>query len=179
MWLKWAAAEAGLPWVTEIMDTDGVINAAGADWIQIGARHAQHYPLLHRLGALGKKILLKRGHWMRLDELMGSVEHLLRAGAGDVAVVERGIVTFEDHCRWSLSISAIAALKEYTNLKVIVDPSHGSGDRRLVSRLAKAGVAAGADGVVVEVHPEPVNSASDAEQAIDYMAFQELASVVR
>ena len=174
-WLRNAAREAGLPWVTEVMDEDGISAAHDADWVQIGARHAQHYPLLYKIGRLRKKVLLKRGHWMKLDELMGSVEHLLRAGAMDVAVVERGIVTFEDHCRWSFSASAIACLKEYTNVKVVADPAHGSGDYRLVKRLARAGIAAGADGVVVEVHPDPRNSASDAEQAISYEDFREIA----
>lgn len=178
-WLRSAAHAAGLPWVTEAMDDDGLAAAHDADWVQVGARHAQHYPLLYKVGRLHKKVLLKRGHWMKLDEVMGSVEHLLRAGAADVAVVERGVVSFEDHCRWSLSISAIAALKEYTNVKVIVDPAHGSGDHRLVKRLGFAGLAAGADGLVCEVHPDPRRSASDAEQAIGYQDFSEIAREAR
>lgn len=168
MWLRNAALNAGMPWVTEVMDDLGLELASDAAWVQVGARHAQHYPLLKKVGRLCKRVLLKRGHWMKLDELMGSVEHLLRAGAEDVAVVERGIVTFEDHCRWSFSASAIACLKARTNLKVVADPSHGSGDRALVPALALAGVAAGADGLVCEVHPQPEKSASDAEQAIGY-----------
>ncbi len=112
---------------------------------------------------------------MTLDETLGACEYLLKSGAPKVAICERGIVSFEDHCRWTLSVSAIAALKEYTGISVVGDPSHGSGDRALVPRLGLACLAAGADGIMVEVHPEPAKSVSDAEQAIDIDTFEELA----
>ncbi len=175
-WLQIAASEAGLPFITEIMDREDIRYASYVDWVQVGARHAQHYPLLRAIGFMRKPVLLKRGTWMTLDETLGACEYLLKAGAPKVAICERGIVSFEDHCRWTLSISAIAALKEYTNIQVVGDPSHGSGDRALVPRLGLACIAAGADGIVCEVHPRPDESMSDAEQAIDIETFRDIAA---
>ena len=172
--LSTAADGNKLPWIVEVMDAPDMQHVTDADWIQIGMRHAQHYPLLKAIASYGKKVLLKRGSWMTVDETLGAIEYLLQHGAEDVAICERGIVSFEDHCRWSFSASFIAMIKEYTALKIVADPSHGSGDRKLVPRLARAGVAAGADGVLCEVHSNPDESVSDAEQAIDYDTFEQV-----
>lgn len=173
-WLADAAFENDMPFITEIMDHRDILNSDPATWLQVGARHAQHYPLLKEIGYCRKPVMLKRGTNMTLDETLGSAEYLLKSGASKVAVCERGIVSFEDHCRWTLSIGAIAALKEYTGLQVVGDPSHGSGDRAVVPRLGLACLVAGADGIMVEVHPKPDESISDAEQAISIETFREL-----
>lgn len=173
-WLCTAAHEAGLPWITEVMDRMDLTYLSGADWLQIGMRHAQHYPLLRAVGEVRKPVLLKRGTWMTLDETLGAVEYLLKAGASEVAVCERGITSFEDHCRWTFSTGTIAKLKAETGLLVVGDPSHGSGDSKVVPALARSAVAAGSDGIMVEVHPDPPNSASDAEQAITIESFKHL-----
>ena len=142
---------------------------------QVGMRQAQHYALLRELGGQRKPVILKRGSWMTYDETMGAMEHLLSGGNQNVFLCERGSVSHLDHVRWELSISTIAKVKRATNLPIIVDASHGSGVADLVSSLALAGIAAGADGLLVECHPDPRNSLSDAAQALSFDEFHSLA----
>jgi len=149
-----------------------------AEVFQVGMRQAQHYALLEELGRQSKPVFLKRGTWMKLDELLGAVEYLFKGGNMDVAIIERGSVSFMDHCRWDLSISLIAKLKQLTSIPVIVDASHGTGDRSIVKPMTLAGIAAGADGFLVETHFDPDGSLSDAEQAVSLDAFIDIAQSV-
>lgn len=149
-----------------------------ADCFQVGCRQMQNYQLLRIVGSFGKPVFLKRHPGTTIDEFMGSAEHLLVAGAKEVVLIERGSVGNARHVRWDLSISMIPAVKAMTKMPILVDSSHGTGRRDLVMPLALAGVAAGADGLLVEVHPDPKNSLSDAEQAIDFQTFGLLMSKV-
>ncbi len=172
-----ARAETGLPVVTELLDTqhaEGV--AAHADVIQIGARNMQNYALLEVAGKLGKPVLLKRGLSSSLDELLMAADYVLKEGNPRVMVCERGIRTFETATRFTLDLSAIPWLKLHSHLPVIVDPSHASGDRRLVEPLARAAAAVGADGIIVEVHENPEAALCDGPQALyarDFAGFAE------
>jgi 3-deoxy-7-phosphoheptulonate synthase len=170
-----ARAETGLPVVTELLDSqhaDAV--AAHADVIQIGARNMQNYALLEVAGKLGKPVLLKRGLSSSLDELLMAADYVLKEGNPNVMLCERGIRTFETATRFTLDLSAIPWLKLHTHLPVIVDPSHASGDRRLVEPLARAAAAVGADGIIVEVHEDPEAALCDGPQALyarDFAGF--------
>ena len=137
-----------------------------ADCFQVGCRQMQNYPLLRALGKTGKPIFLKRGTGSTLDEFLGAAEHLLVGGAKDVTLIERGSSTYHNHVRWDLSISMIPAVQLITKMPIVCDASHGTGRRDLVRPMALAGAAAGANGVLIEVHTDPVNSLSDADQAI-------------
>ena len=162
-----ARAETGLPVVTEFLDTqhaDAI--AQHADVIQIGARNMQNYALLEVAGKLGKPVLLKRGLSASLDELLMAADYILKEGNPSVMLCERGIRTFETATRFTLDLSAIPWLKLHTHLPVIVDPSHASGDRRLVEPLARAAAAVGADGIIVEVHQDPEVALCDGPQAL-------------
>src|SRR5205807_902266 len=146
----------GLPVVTELLDTqhaDAV--AAHADVVQIGARNMQNYTLLEVAGKLGLPVLLKRGLSSSLDELLMAADYILKEGNERVMLCERGIRTFETATRFTLDLGAVPWLKLHTHLPVIVDPSHASGDRRLVEPLSRAAAAVGADGIIVEVHEDP------------------------
>jgi chorismate mutase len=174
-----AGAASGLPTVTEVMaieDLDAV--CAHADVLQIGARNAQNYPLLEAVGRTGKPILLKRGPSMTVEETLLAAEYILATGNWNVMLCERGIRTFERATRNTLDLTAVTALKQATHLPVLVDPSHACGRRELIAPLARAAVAAGADGLLIEVHPRPDESWSDAEQAISPATFAEIMHAV-
>jgi 3-deoxy-7-phosphoheptulonate synthase len=171
-----AAREAtGLPVVTEVIDTRDVERvAAHADMLQVGARNMQNFPLLAELGRCGRPVLLKRGASARLKELLLAAEYVMAYGNASVVLCERGIRTFETATRNTLDVSAIPVLKRETHLPVIVDPSHAAGRADLVLPLALSAVAAGADGLIVEVHPEPRVARSDAEQQLTFSQFSVL-----
>jgi 3-deoxy-7-phosphoheptulonate synthase len=170
-----AKAESGLPVVTECMDArdlDAVLEVA--DVLQVGARNMQNYPLLTEIGRSGRPVLLKRGLSSTLEELLMSAEYILKEGNEDVMLCERGIRTFETSYRFTLDLMAIPALKELTHLPVIVDPSHAAGKRDFVEPMSLAAAAAGADGIIVEVHSEPDDAICDGPQQLraeDFAGF--------
>ena len=162
-----AREETGLPLVTELMDprdVDAVVETA--DVIQIGARNMQNFNLLSEVGRAPKPVLLKRGPSASIEELLMAAEYVVKEGNTQVILCERGIKTFERSTRYTLDLSAIPVLKHETHLPVIVDPSHAAGKRDLVLPLARAAVAAGADGIIVEVHPRPEEALCDGPQQI-------------
>lgn len=168
-------AATGLPVVTEVMDVRQIERVMlHADMLQVGARNMQNFTLLTELGQCGKPILLKRGPSARLDELLLAAEYLMAHGNSEVVLCERGIRTFETATRNTLDVSAVPVLKQLTHLPVIVDPSHAGGRADLVLPLALAAIAAGADGLIVEVHPEPPTALSDAEQQLTFAQFATL-----
>jgi 3-deoxy-7-phosphoheptulonate synthase len=176
-----AKAETGLPIVTELMDLRDIDDVlAVADVIQIGARNMANFPLLTEIGRSGCPALLKRGLSSTLDELLMAAEYILKEGNPSVMLCERGIRTFEtDHRRVTLDIMAVPILKELSHLPVIVDPSHAAGRRDLVLPLSLAAAAAGADGIIVEVHPNPDEAVCDGPQALLADTFDEYAAAVR
>src|SRR6516162_8539594 len=162
-----AKAETGMPIVTELMDVrdlDAVLEVA--DVVQIGARNMQNYPLLAEIGRTGRPVLLKRGFSSTLEELLMAAEYILKEGNEAVMLCERGIRTFETAYRFTLDLMAVPVLKELTHLPVIVDPSHAAGRRDLVMPLSLAAAAAGADGLIVEVHPNPDQAICDGPQQL-------------
>ena len=165
-------AETGLPVVTEVLDTRDVdIVAEHADMMQVGARNMQNFALLSELGRVQRPVLLKRGLSATISELLMSAEYIMAHGNHQVVLCERGIRTFERATRNTLDVSAIPVLKRETHLPVIVDPSHAGGDSELVAPLAFAAVAAGADGLIIEVHPDPESALSDGDQSLNPGAF--------
>ena len=165
----------GLGIVTEVMsDRDVSLVADYADILQIGARNMQNFALLKTLGKCGRPILLKRGLSATVKELLMSAEYIVAHGNPDVMLCERGIRTFETVTRNTCDIGAIAALNELTHLPVILDPSHAAGKRSLVPALARAGVAVGADGLIVEMHPNPEKAVSDGAQSLDPKQFAKM-----
>jgi 3-deoxy-7-phosphoheptulonate synthase len=174
-----AKAETGLPIVTELMDMrdlDPVLEVA--DVVQIGARNMQNYPLLAEVGRCGRPALLKRGLSSTLDELLMAAEYILKEGNPNVMLCERGIRTFETAYRFTLDLMAVPVLKELSHLPVIVDPSHAAGRRELVLPLSLAAAAVGADGIIVEVHPNPDEAICDGPQALRAEDFAAYASAV-
>ncbi|MGA2319830.1 MAG: 3-deoxy-7-phosphoheptulonate synthase [Solirubrobacteraceae bacterium] len=174
-----AKAETGLPIVTELMDMrdlDVVLEVA--DVVQIGARNMQNYPLLAEIGRSGRPALLKRGLSSTLDELLMAAEYILKEGNPNVMLCERGIRTFETAYRFTLDLMAVPVLKELTHLPVIVDPSHAAGRRALVLPLSLAAAAVGADGIIVEGHPNPEEAICDGPQALRAEDFAEFAAAV-
>ncbi|HPT84126.1 MAG TPA: 3-deoxy-7-phosphoheptulonate synthase, partial [Limnochordia bacterium] len=166
-----------LPVVTEVLSEEEVeLVAAYADLIQIGARNMQNYALLKKVGAQGKPVLLKRGFAATIEELLLSAEYILASGNGQVVLCERGIRTFGSATRFTLDLGAVPLLRELTHLPVIVDPSHAAGRWNLVGPLAKAALAAGAQGVMVEVHSRPQEALSDGPQALKPERFKSLAA---
>jgi 3-deoxy-7-phosphoheptulonate synthase len=165
----------GLPLVTEVIGVE-VFEAVEAitDILQIGARNMQNYPLLRRAGKSRKPVLLKRGQSATLEEFLLAAEYLLAEGNRNVILCERGIRTFSDHSRYTLDINIVPELKSLTHLPVLVDPSHASGKREMVVPLARAAFAAGADGVIVEVHPYPDKALSDGRQSLNLTLFADL-----
>jgi len=162
-----AREKTGLPVVTEVMDTHEVeLVSRYADILQIGTRNMQNYALLKRVGAEGKPVLLKRGLGSRVRDLLMSAEYVMAEGNPYVILCERGITTFEDSCRNTTDINAIPVLKQWTHLPVMLDPSHATGDWRFVGAVAKAAVAAGADGLLIEVHNDPSRAKSDGPQSL-------------
>jgi 3-deoxy-7-phosphoheptulonate synthase len=165
--LEEAKLETGLPVVTEVMDPrdlDQVLDVA--DVIQIGARNMQNYPLLSEAGRAGRPVLLKRGLSATIDELLMAAEYVLKEGNEAVMLCERGIRTFETAYRFTLDLMAVPVLKERSRLPVLVDPSHAAGRRELVLPLSLAAAAAGADGIIVEVHPRPEQAICDGPQSL-------------
>jgi len=170
-----ASRETGLPSVTEARSAAHVeIIARHCDMIQIGARNMQNFDLLKEAGRSGMPVLLKRGMSAKTRELLMSAEYILSEGNDRVVLCERGIRTFEDATRSTLDVAAVPVLKEETHLPVLIDPSHAAGDVRYVAALARAGVAAGADGIIVEVHARPAEALCDAAQALKPEAFARL-----
>ena len=168
-------AETGLPVVTEVMDTRQVeLVAEHADMLQVGARNMQNFALLSELGRVQRPVLLKRGLSATVKELLMAAEYVMAQGNRDVVLCERGIRTFETSTRNTLDVAAIPVLKAETHLPVIVDPSHAGGRADLVAPLAFAAVAAGADGLVVEVHPDPEHALSDGDQSLTLAAFERM-----
>jgi 3-deoxy-7-phosphoheptulonate synthase len=162
-----AREETGLPIVTEALDSETVgLVAEYADVIQIGARNMQNFPLLKKVGRCGKPVLLKRGMAATITELLLSAEYLLAEGNHDVILCERGIRGFDPSTRNVFDLSAIPVVKELSHLPIIADPSHGTGRRSKVPPMARAAVAAGADGLLIEVHPQPDRALSDGEQSL-------------
>jgi 3-deoxy-7-phosphoheptulonate synthase len=168
-------AETGMPVVTEVMDTRQVeLVAQHADVLQVGARNMQNFALLSELGRVQRPVLLKRGLSATIEELLMAAEYVMAQGNRDVILCERGIRTFERATRNTLDVGAIPVLKAETHLPVIVDPSHAGGRVELVAPLAFAAIAAGADGLIVEVHPTPETALSDGDQSLTPAAFAEL-----
>jgi 3-deoxy-7-phosphoheptulonate synthase len=175
-----ARARTGLPVVTEVMDTRQVERvAACADVLQIGARNMQNFPLLAEVGRTRKPVLLKRGLSATIRELLMAAEYVLDQGNRDVILCERGIRTFETSTRNTLDVTAVPVLKEETHLPVLVDPSHAAGRAALVAPLAFAAIAAGADGLIIEVHPSPESARSDGDQSLTFEAFADLMRTAR
>jgi 3-deoxy-7-phosphoheptulonate synthase len=167
--------ETGLPVVTEVMDTRQVgLVASYADMLQVGSRNMQNYPLLKEVGMCSKPVLLKRGMMATLEEFLLAAEYILNQGNSQVILCERGIRTFETSTRNTLDLSAVPMLKHLTHLPVIVDPSHGTGLRWMVPTMAKAAVAAGADGLIMEVHYKPEEALCDSLQSLNLPEFAQL-----
>ena len=176
--LRAAGDAAGLPVVTEVMDVRVIGEVARyADMLQVGARNMQNFPLLQELGRVGKPVLLKRHFGCSLRDWLGAAEYILHHGNPNVVLCERGIVAPHTHAptsRFIVDLQAVLAAQEYSHLPVIVDPSHATFRRRYVAPVARAAIAIGADGVILDVHPRPEQAAVDPLQALDYAAFEAL-----
>jgi 3-deoxy-7-phosphoheptulonate synthase len=172
--------ETGLPVVTEVMSPEQVpLVATYADILQVGARNMQNYALLHAVGEAQRPVLLKRGMMSTIEELLMSAEYILSHGNDRVLLCERGIRTFEKYTRNTLDINAVPLLKQLSHLPVIVDPSHATGKWELVSAVSRAAVAAGADGLLIEVHPHPSRALSDGAQSLKPEPFAQLMDELR
>ncbi len=175
-----AREETGLPAVTEVMDPQMVPLVTGyADILQVGARNMQNYALLHAIGETQWPVLLKRGMMSTIEELLMAAEYILSHGNDHVILCERGIRTFEPYTRNTLDISAVPLLKQLSHLPVVVDPSHGTGKWELVEPVSRAAVAAGADGLIIEVHPHPDEAFSDGAQSLKPARFTALMQSLR
>jgi 3-deoxy-7-phosphoheptulonate synthase len=173
--LATARAETGLAIVTEVMAPEHVaVVSEYADVLQIGARNMQNYQLLQAVGDSGKPALLKRGMSATLEEFLLAAEYILDRGNPNVMICERGIRTYEDHTRFTLPLATVPYLHDKSHLPVVVDPSHGTGKSRLVVPMARASIAAGADGLIIEVHDDPEHAVSDGAQTITPSAFKQL-----
>ena len=173
-------SQTGLPIVTEVMDTRQVeLVASYADMLQIGARNMQNYNLLTEVGRLRRPILLKRGMSATIEDLLLAAEYVMSQGNENVVLCERGIRTFGTATRNTFDVAAIPVLKKETHLPIIADPSHAGGRRDLVGPLAYAAIAAGADGLIIEVHPEPESATSDGDQSLDFAEFGSLVRALR
>ena len=177
--LVYAGRAAGLPVITEIMDINHLPLFENVDVIQVGARNMQNFELLKELGQIRKPILLKRGLANTLQELLMSAEYIMAGGNENVILCERGIRTFETATRNTLDLSAIPVLHQHTHLPVVVDPSHGTGYSELVAPMALAAAAAGADGLIIEVHNDPAHALCDGRQSLTPEQFDDLAKAVR
>ena len=172
--------ETGLPIVTEVLDTETVdLVAEHADCLQVGARNMQNFSLLKRLGRIRKPVLLKRGMSATIEELLLSAEYLLSEGNYQVMLCERGVRTFADHTRNTLDLSAVPYVQRISHLPILVDPSHGTGKRSKVLPLSRAAVAVGADGLLIEVHPNPDKAVSDGAQSLYPEQFAKLMDQLR
>lgn len=169
-----------IPVITEVLDEESLAGALEfVDILQVGARNMQNYALLKKVGRGGKPVFLKRGMNATMEDLLLAAEYVLSEGNPNVMVCERGIRTFSDHSRFTLDLSIVPALREASHLPVFVDPSHGTGDRGRVASMALAAIAAGADGVMVEVHADPARALSDGRQALLPSEFASLTSRIR
>ncbi|MCE4611560.1 MAG: 3-deoxy-7-phosphoheptulonate synthase [Desulfurococcales archaeon] len=178
--LRRAGDAVGLPVVTEVLDprhVDVVVKYVDGVWV--GARNMQNFPLLRELGRRRVPVLIKRGFGNTIDELLAAAEYVLAEGNEQVGLIERGIRTFEGSTRFTLDVAAVPVVKEKSHLPIIVDPSHPAGRRSLVPALAKAGMAAGADGLMVEVHPNPEVALSDKAQQLTPEEFKRLMGELR
>jgi 3-deoxy-7-phosphoheptulonate synthase len=165
----------GLGIVTEVMDSSDVeLVASYADILQVGARNAQNYSLLKRLGRINKPVLLKRGLMNTIEEFLNSAEYILAGGNSQVILCERGIRTFEPSTRNTLDLSAILTIKEKSHLPIIVDPSHATGKAHYVAPMSRAALAAGADGLMIEVHCDPTKALCDGDESLTSEQFKEL-----
>ena len=165
----------GAPVITEVMDTATVdVVAEYADILQIGARNMQNYSLLKRVGGVRKPVLLKRGFAATVKDLLLAAEYIMAEGNKDVILCERGVRTFDDHSRFTLDLGAVPVLKQLSHLPVIVDPSHATGHYDRVIPMARAAIAAGADGLIVEVHPDPAFAVCDGQQSLVPARFAEM-----
>ena len=175
-----ARDQTGLAIVTEVMAPEHVkLVAEYTDVLQVGARNLQNYPLLEAVGEAGLPVLLKRGPSATMEEFLLAAEYILKTGNHQVMLCERGIRTFEDHTRFTLPLATVPYLHQTTHLPVVIDPSHGTGKASLVSTMARAAVAAGADGLIVEVHPDPEKAVSDGYQSLTPAAFRQMMAECR
>ncbi len=173
--LKEAGEKFGMPVVTEVMDSEDIkLVEKYSDIVQVGARNAQNFSMLKKLGKIGKPILLKRGMSNTIEEFLASAEYILKEGNPNVILCERGIRTFETYTRFTPDIAAIAVIKQLSHLPIIFDPSHSTGRPELVLPLSRAAKAAGADGIIVEVHYNPKNALCDGRQSLNEEQFKEL-----
>ncbi|MCX7680705.1 MAG: 3-deoxy-7-phosphoheptulonate synthase [Anaerolineae bacterium] len=178
--LALAREETGLPVVTEVMEPQMVpLVTSYADILQIGARNMQNYALLHAVGKAQRPVLLKRGMMSTVEELLMAAEYILSHGNDRIILCERGIRTFEQYTRNTLDISAVPLIKQLSHLPVIVDPSHGTGKWELVEPVSRAAIAAGADGLIIEVHPRPEEALSDGAQSLKPSRFAALMESLR
>jgi len=178
--LREVADEHGMAVLTEVISPEDVpLVAERADMLQIGARNMQNYKLLRAAGAAGRPVLLKRGLGSTVEELLQAAEYILSEGNEDLALCERGIRTFETATRFTLDINAVPVLKHLSSLPVVIDPSHATGRGDFVTAIARAGIAAGADGLLVEVHPNPAEALSDGAQSLDPQMFAQLVGDVQ
>jgi 3-deoxy-7-phosphoheptulonate synthase len=179
-YLAEAREKTGLGIVTEVMDAADLPAVAGiADLVQVGARNMQNFTLLKRLGRESKPVLLKRGMACTIEELLMSAEYIASEGNEQIVLAERGIRTYETATRNTLDLNAVPVVKRVSHLPILADPSHGTGHRSYVAAMARAAVAAGADGVLIEVHTDPDKSISDAQQTITIPAFRQLVKELR
>jgi 3-deoxy-7-phosphoheptulonate synthase len=175
-----ASKESGLPIVTEVMSPDNVgLLAEYADLLQIGARNMQNFDLLREVGRIRKPVLLKRGMSATVEEFLAAAEYILAEGNEQVILCERGIRTFETATRNTLDLSIVPLSKELSHLPIMVDPSHATGKRSLVAPMAKAALVSGADGVLIEVHPNPEKALSDGPQSLTFHGFKQLMSEIK
>jgi 3-deoxy-7-phosphoheptulonate synthase len=179
-YLQKAAEKHGLLSVTEVMDSDQIeLVASYCDILQIGARNMQNFSLLKKLGCVKNPILLKRGLSATYQDLLMSAEYILSAGNPHVILCERGIRTYETYSRNTLDLAAVPILQELSHLPIIVDPSHGTGIRKMVAPMARASIAAGADGLMIEIHPTPDKAFSDADQTLSFEQFAEMMQTLK
>jgi 3-deoxy-7-phosphoheptulonate synthase len=178
--LKKARVKTGIGIVTELMDTDNADAVEDAsDIIQIGTRNMQNFSLLKRVSKSSRPVLLKRGLSATLEEWLMAAEYVMAGGNYNVILCERGVRTFSDHSRNTLDLSVIPAVKKLSHLPILVDPSHGTGKRDYVPPMALASLAAGADGLLIEVHPEPDRALSDGAQTLSFAAFEQLVASLK
>lgn len=178
--LKTAKAKTGLPVVSEVLDVRMIEEMHDyVDVFQVGARNMYNYPLLKELGKLDKPVLLKRSMMATIEEYLSAAEYLLVRGNKNIILCERGIRSFDNSTRFVLDLTAVSVLKERTQLPVVVDPSHGTGVSRYVEPMALAAIAAGADGLLIEVHYEPESALSDGAQSLSFDQFKSLSSKIK
>ena len=178
-YLAEASKETGLPTITEVMEPSQVeVVARHSDILQVGTRNMQNYSLLTAVGKAGRPVMLKRGYGATIEEWLMAAEYIVAAGNPHVILCERGIRTFETYTRNTLDLTAVPLLHHLTHLPVVVDPSHATGKRWLVKPMALAAVAAGADGIMVEVHPNPDEARSDGEQSLTFDQFADMAGAL-